>query len=321
MLEYFKNRSRMAATGGQWVAAIAGMTVLSLPLFVFGGMVAQRPPQTDLTQPLFRGVTYRRQFRRSPHPVMIHIVTVDLTAPGVRVWVTPGEARAIESEVTARTTSDFLQEFGLQLAINASYFHPFDETTPWEFYPHAGDRVGAVGQAISDGQEYSAPLAGWSVLCISAQARAQILLADRCPPETQQAIAGSHLLVQQGRAIGAARATEKQDYYSRTAVAVDRSGKTLWLLAVDDKQWFYSEGITLAELAEMAIAMGADALLNLDGGGSTTLVMATPSGAKLLNSPAHTKIPMRQRVVATHLGIYAQPWTTSRSPTAVEIDQ
>ena len=312
MLEYFKNRPRMlSANGWHWVAAIAGMSVLSLPLLAFAWMVAQRPPQTDLTQPLFQGVTYRRQFRRSPRPIMAHIVTVDLTAPGVRVWVTPGDPQSIESEVTARTTSEFVQEFGLQLAINASYFHPFDETTPWDFYPRSGDRVGVVGQAISDGKEYSAPLENWSVLCIANPPRAQIVRETRCPPGTQQAIAGSHLLVQQGQAIGAARATEKQDSYSRTAVAVDRTGKTLWLIAVDDKQWFYSEGITFAELAEMAIAIGADTVLNLDGGGSTTLVTATPGGAKVLNSPAHTKIPMRQRVVANHLGIYAKPWIMS----------
>ncbi len=292
----------------KWAVNGVGMGILAIPLLVFGGLVGQRPPQTNLTQPLFQGINYQREFRASPRPLMLHIVSIDLTAPGVRLMVTPGQQQSIESETNARTTSEFLQEFDLQLAVNASFFHPFREVSPWDYYPRSGDRVGAVGQAIANGVEYSYPLESWSVLCVAADQQVQILRADRCPPGTMQAVAGSSVLVQHGKPVAApAGSADSDGNYSRTAVAVDRTGKRLWIIAVDDKQWFYSEGVTLAELAEIAIAQGADSALNLDGGGSTTLVAASGKEFRLLNAPVHTKIPMRERSVANHLGVYARP--------------
>jgi len=41
-------------------------------------------------------------------------------------------------------------------------------------------------------------------------------------------------------------------------VAVDPQGQKLWLIAVDGKQPLYSEGITLDELAQIVINLGAD---------------------------------------------------------------
>lgn len=46
--------------------------------------------------------------------------------------------------------------------------------------------------------------------------------------------------------------------------------------------------------------------MNLDGGGSTTLVMEGDNGQPvLLNSPIDSRIPGRERAVANHLGIFA----------------
>lgn len=287
-----------------------GLGILAVPLLGVGWMVLQRPPQTNVEQPLFQGIEYRREFRRSPRPVMVHTVAIDLTAPGLKVLVTPGNQQSIESETTARTTSEFLQEFRLQLAVNASFFHPFREVTAWDYYPASGERVGVVGQAIATGVEYSLPLAQWPVLCISAAQQAQISTAVQCPAGTMQAVAGNRVIVKDGKAIEAIEAADDRPY-ARTAVAVDATGQRLWLIVVDAKQWRYSEGVTLAELAEMAIGLGADRALNLDGGGSTTLVMGTAKGVQLLNAPVHTKIPMRERPVANHLGFYASPLPTA----------
>ncbi len=48
--------------------------------------------------------------------------------------------------------------------------------------------------------------------------------------------------------------------------------RLLALLLVDGGQWCYSEGMLLAELAELALSLGATDVLNLDGGGSMALV-------------------------------------------------
>jgi hypothetical protein len=211
-----------------------------------------------------------------------------------------------DTEVRARTTTEFLREFKLQLAVNGNFFYPFHETSPWDYHPKSGDRVNVLGQAIANRASYSPPQSSWPVLCFNASDRAGIETDGECPRDTVQAVAGNTTLVENGKPVGL-NSESPQKPYARVAVAIDKDGKTLWLIAIDGKQPLYSEGVTIAELTQIVLDLGADSALNLDGGGSTTLVMATPKQPTVLNAPIHTKIPMRQRPVANHLGFYALP--------------
>ncbi len=56
----------------------------------------------------------------------------------------------------------------------------------------------------------------------------------------------------------------------RTALGIDREGRYI-LLVVDGRQGFYSNGLTLRELAATMRSLGAVDALNLDGGGSTAM--------------------------------------------------
>ncbi|NJL23330.1 MAG: phosphodiester glycosidase family protein [Leptolyngbyaceae cyanobacterium SM1_3_5] len=283
------------------LAAIA--IVLLLPFVLYASWCGQRPPQTNETRLLFPGISYQREFRSDPRPMMIHIVSIDLTAPGVRVFVTPGNPTPDRTETIAQTTAEFLHEFDLQLAVNASFFFPFREETPWDFYPHSGDRVSTIGQTIAQGNSYSDPEPGWPILCF-ADDRAQIVEAD-CPPNTTDAVAGSEILLANGRSI-VADSDQPDPPYARMVVAIAPSGQQIWLIAIDGKQPLYSEGATLAEVAAIALALGADRAINLDGGGSTTLAVRTDQKVTILNAPIHTKLPMRQRPIANHIGFAAR---------------
>lgn len=283
----------------------AGALLLTLPLLLYSNAQGQRPAHTETEQALFAGITYRRQVLESPRPAVVHVAALDLTTPGVEVVVSPGVVGEAH-EAIAQPTSVFLAENALQLAINASYFYPFQEKTPWNFYPHPGDPVQVLGQAIAAGREYAPPHpkrpALWPVLCFAANQQAQIVAAGQCPPGTMQAVAGNQELVVAGQL---AHYHQTDRAYGRVAVAIDARGEKLWLIVVDGKQPRYSEGVTLYELAQIALALGADAALNLDGGGSATLAVATPAGAKVLNAPIHAKIPLRERPVANQLGFRA----------------
>jgi hypothetical protein len=289
-----------------------GMGILALPLILYGWLHLRRPPQTTQEQVLFQGITYKREFRSIPRPLMLHIVAIDLTAPGVKVKVTPGkptpQKTEVPTEIDAQTTSEFLQEHQLQLAVNASFFYPFREVTPWDYYPKSGDRANVVGQAIANGSNYSNPESKFPTLCFNANNLAQISGSGQCPQGTLHAVAGNALLVERSNPVGLQAKTADSDKpYSRVAAALTQDGKKLWLIAVDGKQPFYSEGVTLAELTEIIRELDADWALNLDGGGSTTLVAATRKGASVLNSPTHTKLPLRERPIANHIGFYALP--------------
>lgn len=265
---------------------------------LFPGVENARPAREDLSVELFQGVHYTREVRERPRPLVIHTARIDVTAPDIRFLVTPNEP---EEGVPARTTSKFLNEFGVQMAINGSYFEPVWSRMPWDYYPRNGDPVWIQGLSISDSMPYSDSLEGWPALCIW-NGRVSIE-RDGCPEMTTQALAGKEILVAKGGVV----TQENARRHPRTAVAATADGTTLWMVVVDGRQPKYSEGVTLEELAQILLDLGADMALNLDGGGSSTLVTAGVTGPELLSSPIHTNIAMRQRPVANHLGVFARP--------------
>ncbi len=78
-----------------------------------------------------------------------------------------------------------------------------------------------------------------------------------------------------------ASASFAENRHPRTAIAKLRDGKIL-LAAVDGRQPNVSVGMTLAELAEFLLKMGATDAANLDGGGSTTMFV----DGKVVNTPS-----------------------------------
>lgn len=71
-----------------WMAA--GTSLLVLPLLLYGELYFRRPARVNQERTLFRGIVYKRDVRVSPRPLVIHIVSIDLTAPGIKVQVTSG---------------------------------------------------------------------------------------------------------------------------------------------------------------------------------------------------------------------------------------
>jgi exopolysaccharide biosynthesis protein len=281
-------------------------TILILPIIFIGRLYFLRSPQTNFKKSLFKGIEYQRVAKFIPRPIVFHIVTIDLQATGIKVLVTPGRQTSDLTELNAKTTSEFAREFNLKLAVNAGFFSPFKEDTPWNYKPLPGDRVNVLGQAISNGSSYSPPESKqiWQVLCFDRDRTAQIFASGECPQNTLQAVAGRDILIDRGKVSNADPEDGKKPY-PRTAIAIDKSGKKLWLVVVDGKQPFYSEGVTIPELTKIFQNLGVYSALNLDGGGSTTLVAETASGITTLNAPIHTKVPMRERPIANHLGFYA----------------
>lgn len=273
-------------------------------VFTFSWAYFRRPARTPLAgQQLAQGVLYSRLVRESPHPLVVHILEVDLANPKVSLLVTPGDTSG-GMEFRARTTSEFAREYQAQFAINGGYFDPFETNSPWDFYPQSGDAVNALGLTISNGEVVSGE--NYSIaLCYQAQFAS--IGYGSCPLGTTQALAGLPLFVENGAWTLADPQVSFAQLEPRTVVALDASGTRLWLLVADGRQSGYSEGATLGELADIVIGLGGWSALNLDGGGSSTMVQSHWWGIQTLNSPIHTRIPTRQRPVATHLGVLVAP--------------
>lgn len=99
-------------------------------------------------------------------------------------------------------------------------------------------------------------------------------------------VGGGPQLIRNGR-IEITSAAEKilpnfvTDVHPRTAIAKLKSGQIL-LLTVDGRQPGVSTGMSLAMLADLLIEFGAVDAINLDGGGSTTMVIRN----KIVNKPS-----------------------------------
>lgn len=276
------------------IACLVLVAGLFLAWYWFGG----RPQPAEQSQELFQGVYYSRQVRQSPRPMVIHVVQVDLRAEGLSLLVTPGDPEA-DRPLSARTTSQFLEDFNLQLAVNGDGFTPWRSNTPLDIYPRSGDGVAPVGLAASQGVQYSDFTDNEPVLYLGRNNRAQF---NSPGGKIYNAISGNLMLVSRGQALSGLDGSAEP----RTALALDRRGRTLLIVVVDGRQPGYSEGATLAELAALIVEFGGYMGMNLDGGGSSTLVRAGSGGnAQLLNSPVDQGIPGRERVVGNHLGVYA----------------
>jgi phosphodiester glycosidase len=116
----------------------------------------------------------------------------------------------------------------------------------------------------------------------------------------KMAITGNKFLVRNG----AIKVVDDREMHPRTAIGIDRDAKTLLFLVVDGRQSF-SRGYTMVELAEKMIKLGADEALNLDGGGSSTMMAKGRGGRlKVINSPSDGS----QRSVANGIEIkYRKP--------------
>lgn len=302
-----------------WRRVTEGLIWLGLlmPLVIYGSYSLRRPGREAIAPKLiFQGITYSRRVTDQPRPQMTHIFEIDLTSPGVRPFTTPGYEGAEPNrqgingrETLTRRTSEFLQTYNLQLAVNANFFFPFLEFTPWSFTPRSGQPVNISGLAISDGELVSILKINRPALCFLEQ-RAVIRHDGNCHNGTHNAVAGNLMFLDGGELsdVGKKRTViEANNPYPYTVAALDKTGTRLWLVLTDGKQPLYAEGITLDEIVNLVKELGADRALRLDGGGSTTGAIATPQGPHVLTIPVQAKIPGRERPVANHLGFFANP--------------
>ena len=267
---------------------------LCSPLLYYVG----RPLPIELRKEIYDGVVYYRRVHFSPYPMIAHIVTVDTNAENLSFLVTPGD-KDESLPLRARTTSKFLREFNVQIAINGDGFTPWNSSGPLFYYPHSGDRVKPNGYAASKGDVYST-IRKNPTLFISKDNK----ISFSKPSKVYNAISGDRWLVRNGKpVVGLDDVTPSP----RTAVGIDDGGEKLIIIVVDGRQPLYSSGATLKELANYLVYYGAENAINLDGGGSSTLVFEGFLGtSNVVNSPIQGGIPGRERPVGNHLGIYVK---------------
>jgi exopolysaccharide biosynthesis protein len=94
-----------------------------------------------------------------------------------------------------------------------------------------------------------------------------------------EAVGGRPVLARDSMILAAADTFGQASFIARnprTAAGFSRNGKHLIFAVIDGRQKPYSDGTSLRETAEIMLALGAREVINLDGGGSSTLLYADP---------------------------------------------
>lgn len=117
-----------------------------------------------------------------------------------------------------------------------------------------------------------------------------VIISLKFPPIQEQltmAIGGIPRIIRDGKiSIETAMEGIPESFAStrhpRTAIGYSQNGQKLFLVTVDGRQPEHSLGMSLTELAQFMLEQGCYQALNLDGGGSTTMII----GDKVSNRPS-----------------------------------
>lgn len=124
-------------------------------------------------------------------------------------------------------------------------------------------------------------------------------------PSTLEFLVGGHtLLVNNGAASAFSRdvsGVSGYSYTSRSGVGYSKDGKKVYLIT--SERYGTNTGLTLKELQQIMVQLGVDKGVNLDGGGSTTMI-ERPLGTTALKLAHSTQTGTTQRLVANGIGVF-----------------
>ena len=255
------------------------------------------------------GLRYTHETGTQPRPLEIHVLEVNLGVEGMSIEALvppdpdadgPAESSLLEPEKLALQPD-------IVGAVNANAFGGIPDAngkTPegWQ----ADMPVTICGWARNGGVDMSPAEPGYGSFWIDATGRAHVgNNPGNASKDARAAVAGFGLLLGGGKVVTPVDTA----LHPRTAVGTDTSGSHVWLVVVDGRQPGVSEGMTCHELAGFMQRLGCTDAVNLDGGGSSVVMKATPSGAlEVANRPSGKGT----RPVPVMLAVKRRPAATSR---------
>lgn len=265
----------------------------------------------------YPGIKHQSFTVTQPRPNVINAMRVDLANPDIRLHATgkaanwgttmPNTGWPFVIDLSAfticterKTTSAYLtgqRNAGRNMvaAINASGWQPFAELGIHQnSYPYADN----LGLLISEGIVVSPPRNNYTSLVFYKDSTADFIAANATTDTSNMltvVTGGSPILVN-------GSTTGDTALHPRTGTGLSKDRHILFLVTIDGRQSGYSEGATTRELGEWLRYLGAWSGLNMDGGGSTTMVLRNPQSRSIqvLNSPSDGS----QRKNGSNLGIY-----------------
>ena len=266
------------------LAAIAALIV--------GVRLWQTRPRPTPPTVIFRGVTYTCFEANDPEcRGLVHVVRVDLSTPGIQLYLTPLDPQALARGWQYRLDSaaSVLKREHLAVVVNGTYFTSDSGWIQW-----SGDLARSLQTIVADGRVNQVDPNSY-LLWFAADLTPHLEFAKPPPAavlrQARWGIGGGGVPLWQGnlRPAAAGHAMDR-----RTAIAIDTRRKLLWLAIFEDAS---STGV-----ARVLARQGAQDGILLDGGHSTTMVIGPQARGIRSGELLHGWRP-----VATFFGIRAAP--------------
>ena len=259
-----------------------------------------------------------------PGPVTGVAIKIDLEDPRVHVKVALADNHDPDGDGPSvgqlDTPSNVARKQDFQITLNASYFSAplAREFAGQKIRYFVGNGAFPVGWHFSDGKLISAPAQDSLRATLIVHQNGKVTIRDQVknlPADTQFAVSGNAMMLTNGQLTPPVKDSARNP---RSAVGISKNGKTLIMIAVDGRQE-KSRGVTLGELAKIFLDYGAENAINLDGGGSTSLVFKDPGTGvfSIINQPSDQsslKLPIAiERPVVDVIGIKIDPLMIEKS--------
>jgi Phosphodiester glycosidase len=252
-----------------------------------------------------------------PGPVTGVVAYVNLTDPRVQVRTALTDPRDPDGDGPCvgllDTASGAARRLDWEVTMNASFFSvPKDAAANTAAFPYVMGHCGRPsGWLVVAGKTMASPSGKGLRSTVLIHRNGKVSLRDALetmPDDIAYAVSGNAMMLTKGAVTPPERDTAR---HPRSAVGLNEKGDQLLLVAVDGRQ-DKSRGVTLRELAEIFLSLGAHDAVNLDGGGSTAMVVRDPKSRAhgLVNAPSEEaqKRPFRvERPVIDVIGVALRP--------------
>ncbi|MDX9883334.1 MAG: phosphodiester glycosidase family protein [Prolixibacteraceae bacterium] len=220
---------------------------------------------SDSTYTVTEGVqaTEMHYFSMTGYSTHVFIFEVDLSNPKLSIEVSTPNNKTVPSfqAMTVQATFEDSEGHKVWGGVNGSFFN----TT-------TGAAHGLLYKEGTMVQLYSSTYPNFFALTKDKRALiAGSEIYGSVKDNIQEAVGGGVMLVRNGSAINQTDVSINP----RTCIGVSADQQRVFIMAVDGRNYHYSNGMTYADLAKCMVALGAETALNLDGGGSTSFFIRT----------------------------------------------
>ncbi|MBN1570562.1 MAG: phosphodiester glycosidase family protein [Acidobacteria bacterium] len=233
--------------------------------------------------------------RTTPRPLRIYYLKIALNTPDLEVITLAGEDPDGEGPAESQLAQpmNMFRKFQALAAVNANaYSGPSGDLAGLPNW-REGHPVNVHGLVVSQKKIVSPIESKRTPFWIDAQRKPHIfeppsvsLAAEAVSDWFSPLIVDSKIVPD----------PSDQALHPRTALGFDHTGAWLLFVVVDGRQPGFSEGVSLYELAQVLQSQGCAQSINLDGGGSSIMLIREPGkDVRTVNSPsgkAHRPIPV-----------------------------